>query len=393
MTFITSYLADKLDRKALLIDEWIEHKTISKHKLIYSSLDVRNSGYKIVPIDANLFPAGFNNLSSNSIKQAKNIVSSFLKSHKAESEEVIIIAESHTRNAYYVESLINLEQILSSFFFKVTFAHLGEEDISTSSPSGCSIQIASLGSIKLNNQIIILNNDLSEGATDLLKSLANTILPPFELGWFQRKKTKFFELYQELVNEFASEFDFDSFYLSSVVKNCSEINFKTSSGIECIALNAEKTLHLIGEKYKQHSIKLEPYVVIKSNSGTYGMSVMTAKSGEDVYQMNKKRRTKMNAGKGGVITSDVVIQEGIETIENYKGLIAESMIYSLAAKPLSLIYRTHDDRDSKSNLNSPGMKFYEMDSNCKNSEFTYHYLVAKLSNLALIREIETYPYK
>ena len=390
MTFITSYLADKLDKKTAIIDDWITHKTPAQHKLIYSSLDIRNSGFKIVPVDANIFPAGFNNLSDKSLEQAYTIISSFLNAHKVDNNEAIIIAESHTRNAHYAESLLNLQKILAAFFSKVVFAHLGEEDIIASSINGTAIQITPLKSLKLNKQVIVLNNDLTDGATELIKSLDNLIMPPLELGWFQRKKTKFFEIYQGVVNEFANEFDIDSFYLTSVVKNCSEINFKTAAGVECIALNVEKTLHSIKEKYKQNNIKLDPYVVIKSNSGTYGMSVMTARSGEDVYQMNKKKRTKMNAGKGGVITSDVVIQEGIETIETYNDTIAESMIYSVAAKPVSLIYRTHETKDSKSNLNSPGMKFYEIDSGCKKAEFKYHYLVAKLSNLALIREIEYY---
>ena len=37
--------------------QWLEH-TIP----FYSSVDLRNSGFKLAPVDTNLFPGGFNNL-------------------------------------------------------------------------------------------------------------------------------------------------------------------------------------------------------------------------------------------------------------------------------------------------------------------------------------------
>ena len=37
--------------------EWMEHTPP-----FYSSVDVRNAGFKLAPVDTNLFPGGFNNL-------------------------------------------------------------------------------------------------------------------------------------------------------------------------------------------------------------------------------------------------------------------------------------------------------------------------------------------
>ena len=37
--------------------EWMEHTS-----LFYTSVDIRNGGYKLAPVDTNLFPGGFNNL-------------------------------------------------------------------------------------------------------------------------------------------------------------------------------------------------------------------------------------------------------------------------------------------------------------------------------------------
>jgi glutamate--cysteine ligase len=39
--------------------EWMEHTPP-----FYTSVDLRNSGFKLAPVDTNLFPGGFNNLTT-----------------------------------------------------------------------------------------------------------------------------------------------------------------------------------------------------------------------------------------------------------------------------------------------------------------------------------------
>lgn len=46
--------------------------------IFYSSLDVRRSDFKIAPVDANCFPAGFNNLSKQGLVEAKKCSMFFL---------------------------------------------------------------------------------------------------------------------------------------------------------------------------------------------------------------------------------------------------------------------------------------------------------------------------
>ena len=44
------------------IEGWFRNQWLKYPPPFYSSIDIRNSGFKIAPIDTNLFPAGFNNL-------------------------------------------------------------------------------------------------------------------------------------------------------------------------------------------------------------------------------------------------------------------------------------------------------------------------------------------
>ena len=44
------------------IESWFRNQWRQTAAPFYASVDIRNSGYKISPVDTNLFPAGFNNL-------------------------------------------------------------------------------------------------------------------------------------------------------------------------------------------------------------------------------------------------------------------------------------------------------------------------------------------
>lgn len=44
------------------IESWFRTQWRNTPAPFYTSVDLRNSGYKIAPVDTNLFPAGFNNL-------------------------------------------------------------------------------------------------------------------------------------------------------------------------------------------------------------------------------------------------------------------------------------------------------------------------------------------
>ena len=44
------------------IEHWFRTQWLEHEAPFYSSVDLRNSGFKLAPVDTNLFPGGFNNL-------------------------------------------------------------------------------------------------------------------------------------------------------------------------------------------------------------------------------------------------------------------------------------------------------------------------------------------
>ena len=60
--FENEKLHSEIIKNHMKIEAWFRNQWVKYPAPFYSSIDIRNSGYKIAPVDTNLFPAGFNNL-------------------------------------------------------------------------------------------------------------------------------------------------------------------------------------------------------------------------------------------------------------------------------------------------------------------------------------------
>ena len=60
--FENENLHSEIIKSHMKIEAWFRNQWVKYPAPFYSSIDIRNSGYKIAPVDTNLFPAGFNNL-------------------------------------------------------------------------------------------------------------------------------------------------------------------------------------------------------------------------------------------------------------------------------------------------------------------------------------------
>ena len=135
--------------------------------------------------------------------------------------------------------------------------------------------------------------------------------------------------------------------------------FMKREGEDCLARNVDAVLSAIRQKYAQYGIDKPPFVVIKSESGTYGMAVMTAHSVDEVRELNRKQRTHMSKTKEGQAVSKVIIQEGVYTFETWgeANAVAEPVVYMIDHFVVGGFYRVHTGRGPNENLNAPGMHF------------------------------------
>ena len=117
----------------------------------------------------------------------------------------------------------------------------------------------------------LLNNDLSEGIPDYLNDVKQIILPSKNIGWTKRSKSEHFDYYSDVARYFSKLINIDPWLINPEFRNCVKINFKTKQGEDCLIYNAEKLFSIINSKYNEYGINEKPFIIIKADSGTYGM--------------------------------------------------------------------------------------------------------------------------
>lgn len=351
------------------VDAWFAGASMNTPPFFYNSIDLRYSGFKLAPVDTNLFPAGFNNLNSKERETAVTAAGNFLKKNHPKVQKILILAEDHTRNTFYLDNLSVLTSLIRKAGKEVVVSNLSvsEQQSPTELESRSGDMVSFKPMIRKGDLIettdgfvpdlILINNDLTAGIPDILQGVQQEISPPAALGWHMRRKSEHFTAYNDLVRNFCYQFDLDPWLISTYFEKCGVINFKERKGIECVALKVDKTISYIRGKYEAYGIKEEPYVFIKSDRGTYGMGIMTARSGAEIFDMSKDIRKKMNTIKGGTPNTEVIIQEGVPTINKVEGNPAEPMIYMVGGEPVGCIYRLNTRKDPYGNLNASGMQF------------------------------------
>ncbi|PKM43703.1 MAG: glutamate--cysteine ligase [Gammaproteobacteria bacterium HGW-Gammaproteobacteria-1] len=351
------------------IEAWFRDQWRLTPAPFYTSVDLRNAGFKLAPVDTNLFPAGFNNLNPAFEALCIQAIQSALERFYPTARRVLVIPENHTRNLFYLESLATLRELIARAGYETRIGSLlpdleGPQVIEL--PSGRKVTLEpvrregdKVGVDDFFPCVVVLNNDLSGGRPEILEDLDQAVIPPLGIGWSSRIKSGHFGHYRKVADEFAAMAEIDPWLIDPLFRNCGEIDFMKREGENCLARNVDALLSAIRQKYEQYRIDKPPFVVIKSESGTYGMAVMTAHSVEEVQELNRKQRTHMSKTKEGQAVSKVIIQEGVYTFETWgeANAVAEPVVYMIDHFVVGGFYRVHTGRGPNENLNAPGMHF------------------------------------
>jgi len=380
------------------IETWLDAEFKKTPPPPYCSVDLRNAGFKLTPVDTNLFPAGFNNLHICSLPDAVNAAKKLAAIYVPQCRRILLVPENHTRNMHYFESVATLQTIFNQAGYDVRVGSLLEEltkPLDIHLPSGRILVLEPvirsqnrLGVDGFDPCLLLLNHDLSGGIPALLKDLEQKIAPPLQLGWWSRWKSDHFTYYQKVATELGELIGLDPWFINPLFDICDHIDFVQGEGEEALVQKTKLLLEKIQAKYQQYNINDKPYVVIKADSGTYGMGILSIDDPEEIRHLNHKERTKMSSLKGHQKIDRVIIQEGVYTIETRghaedKEYAAEPVIYMIGDTVVGGFYRIHKERKSNENLNAPGMYF---EAFCKIDEEDM--IVARLALLAAAREIQ-----
>jgi glutamate--cysteine ligase len=351
------------------IEAWFREQWQLTPPSLYSSVDLRNAGFKIAPVDTNLFPAGFNNLNPDFMPLCIQAMQATITEICPNVTRLLIVAESHTRNQFYFESLAMLRDIIVGAGFEVRVASMAEGLEHAKEfllPSGRQLCVEPL--VRQGDKVgvadyfpccIILNNDLSDGVPAILENVSQMMRPPHELGWVNRLKSEHFRYYDKVTASFAQEIGLDPWLITPWFDQCADVNFMQKSDQQCLVARADALLVRLKKKYLEYNIKQPPFLVIKADQGTYGMAVMMVKDAQELMALNRKQRTRMSTLKGGAAVTKVIIQEGVYSYETVDpdNAVAEPVVYMVGRHVVGGFYRVHEGRGADENLNAPGMNF------------------------------------
>ena len=392
--------------------EWMEHTPP-----FYSSVDIRNAGFKLSPVDTNLYPGGWNNLSAPMLPLVVQATQAAIEKICPEARNLLLIPENHTRNTFYLSNIAQLVRI-----FRMAGLNVRVGSINPEIKEPTEIQLPDYGmgggSVLLEPVVrserriglkdfdpctVLLNNDLSAGVPGILEDLHEQhLLPPLHAGWHVRSKSTHFACYEEVSKRFGKMLGIDPWLINPMFSQCGEVNFADGAGIECLRSNADALLGKIRRKYKEYGLQEKPIVIIKADNGTYGMGIMTVRDVADLDVLNRKTRNKMSVIKDGQSVSNVIIQEGVLTNERINEAVAEPVVYMMDRYVVGGFYRVHAERGVDENLNAPGAQFVPLafDESTRLTEpgvkagasapnrFYMYGVIARLAMLAASYELE-----
>jgi len=364
----------ELEKKILdatpAIERWLRLEWQEHTPPFYCSVDMRNSGFKLAPVDTNLYPGGFNNIAQEMLPLAVQAAMAAIEKYCPDARNLLLIPERHTRNTFYLQNVARLIQIFRQTGLNVRLGSLSEEIKSPTTldlPDGGTLTLEPLvrsangrrlGLKNFDPCTILLNNDLSAGIPSILEGLhEQTLLPPLHAGWAIRRKTNHFAAYDEIAKKFGKLIDIDAWMVNPYFAKCGSVNFHERTGEECIAQNVDAVLTKIRKKYKEYGVKESPFVIVKADAGTYGMGIMTVRDASEVKDLNRKQRNKMAVVKEGLEVSEVIVQEGVHSFEHINESVAEPVVYMIDRYVIGGFYRVHAERGVDENLNSPGAHF------------------------------------
>ncbi len=342
--------------------EWMEHTPP-----FYSSVDIRNAGFKLAPVDTNLFPGGWNHLTPQMLPLAVQAAMAAIEKICPEARNLLIITENDTSSSAYLANVAQLQRIFSMGGLNVRIGSVNPDVKETTVielPTGEHITLEPvqrsrhrLGLKHFDPCTILLNNDLSAGAPGILEDLHEQyLLPPLHAGWSVRRKSNHFRGYEEITKRFGKLLGIDPWLINPLFGKCEPSDFATDTGLDALQSTVDAVLTKIRRKYKEYGINEKPFVVVKPDNGSYGAGVLTVRDVKDLLALSPATRAQLAVTHDGKPVREAIVQEGVLTQERIAGAVAEPVVYMMDRYVVGGFYRSHAERGADENLNLPGAK-------------------------------------
>ena len=332
--------------------EWMEHTPP-----FYSSVDVRNAGFKLAPVDTNLFPGGWNNLTPAMLPLAVQAAMVAIEKICPEAKNLLLIPENHSNNAsntFYLSSIAQLRRVFHMAGLNVRIGSIDpdiKQNTTVALPNGESIVLEPvirsakrLGLKDFDPCTILLNNELTKGLPGILEELHEQfVLPPLHASGSVRRKSTHYKSYEDVCKRFGKLLGVDPWLINPMFLTCTDGD---------LAACVDTLLAKIKKKYKEYGITDKPFVVVKTNHS----SLADKHAGSSVMMLRQSSELKDHKDIA-VFSGELVVQEGVLTKERMNDAVAEPVVYMMDRYVVGGFYRVHADRGMDENLCSPGSRY------------------------------------
>ena len=340
--------------------EWMEHTPP-----FYTAVDLRNAGFKLAPVDTDLFPEGFNHLTPQMLPLAVQAAMAAIEKICPEAKNLLLLPGPRCDNSFYRMHLQRLVQIFTQAGLNV---RLGSFDPELTAPrpvplpDGGELLIepvlrkrTRLGLKDFDPCTILLNDDLRGGVPRALQNLHEQyLLPPLHAGWALRRKSTHFHSYEEVAKKFAKLLGMDPWLINPMAARCAGVDAGGEAGLEAVRAQADALLAKVRRKFKEYGINEKPFVVVKTDARRSGAGVLTVR---DAREIDGARLQRVLGGAEEPGAVDALVQEGVPTYERINDAVAEPVVCMIDRYVIGGYYRVHAGRGIDENLDTPGSSY------------------------------------
>ena len=341
--------------------EWMEHTPP-----FYCSVDVRNAGFKLAPVDTDLYPRGWNNLTPAMLPLAVQAAMAAIEKICPEARNLLIIPENDLGNTFYLANLQQMARIFHMAGLNVRFGSISPEvkksttfKLSDGDTLVLEPVIRTRGRVGVKDFdpcTILLNNDLVAGVPGILEDLSEQyLLPPLHASWSTRRRSTHFKTYEEVAKRFGKLIGVDPWLINPMFDRCGGVDLGTDEGLEALTARVETLLAKVKKKYKEYGIKERAFVVVKADNLGGSAGLMSVRDAKDVNALAKKAHSAAGSPFQGV--QELILQEGVLTLERMNAAVAEPVVYMMDRYVVGGFYRIHAERGIDEDLNAPGSAY------------------------------------
>ena len=388
--------------------EWMEHTPV-----FYSSVAVRNAGFKLAPVDTSLFPDGWDNLTPEMLPLAVQAAMAAIEKICPEARNLLLIPENRCDTKAYLASIAQLRRIFHRAGLNVRIGSI-DPAVKTATtlelPGGESLVLdpvirtrRRLGVKGFDPCTILLNNDLRAGPPGILEDIFEQyLLPPLHAGWATRRRSKHFKCYEEVAKRLGKLLGIDPWLIHPMFDQCAGFAAGDEDGLQGLSARIDALLLKIRRKYKEYGINEKPFVVVKADHATHPTGVVIVREAKELEGLRRELKSGKLASIRDGSYCDMLIQEGVLALERMNDAVAEPVVYTMDRYVVGGFYRLRADGGNDEDAGASGASFvplaFEQATHLPQSgskpgasapnRFYMYGVVARLASLAASYELE-----